>query len=200
MSTPCSMAGGRSIGSSAGALSPCAAGDCHGWPCGAGLAIHGSATAARGAGYDGGGGGGGTGAGAAHCAKATAGIVSALSARRKWRFITLAYLGTETERLQNHPLTSGANYSPSSGRVSRSAVGDPSFSAIRSTSSSLGASGSSSPGASASSAMSGPVPAIVSLIGSSLGPVLTFSRSSTIWASLREPPDKRAGQHECSPV
>jgi hypothetical protein len=44
MSTPCSMAGGRSIGSSAGLLFCSAAGDCHGCAEGAGRAIQGSAT------------------------------------------------------------------------------------------------------------------------------------------------------------
>src|SRR6476646_9045616 len=51
---------------------------------------------------------------------------------------------------------------------------------MRITSSSLGGSGNSSPGASASSGMPGPVPASVSLIGLSLGPVLIFSLSSAM--------------------
>ena len=68
--------------------------------------------------------------------------------------------------------------------MSRFAVGAPSFSATRSTSSSLGGSGSSSPGASASSGIPGPVPAIVSLIGSSFGPVLIFSRRRPSTASF----------------
>src|SRR6266404_6756201 len=118
MSTPCSIAGGRSIGSRAGALLPWATGDCHGCPCGAGRAIHGSATAAGGAGAACGGGGGGTGPGTGqlpfHCAAAAAGSVSALSARRKWGFVTPRVIGSKTERLQNHPLNLVANYSPSS--------------------------------------------------------------------------------------
>src|SRR5438552_1962240 len=96
MSTPCSIAGGRSIGSSAGALLGSAAGDCHACPWGAGRALHGSATGAvgaeAGAGTDCEGGGGGTGPGTDqlpfHCAKAAAGSVSALSARREWRIVT----------------------------------------------------------------------------------------------------------------
>src|SRR5437763_8361875 len=101
MSTPCSMAGGRSIGSSEGARPCSAAGDCHGCPCGAGRAIHGSATAA-------GGGGGGTAPGTGqlplNCASAAAGTVSALSASRICFLVTLPQIGTKTERLQNQPL------------------------------------------------------------------------------------------------
>src|SRR5689334_4953119 len=142
MSTPCSMAGGRSIGSRAGALPPCAAGDCHGCPTGPGrCAIHGSATGARWTGIAaGGGGGGGTapGTGQLTCASAAAGSVSAQSASRERRIVTLPLIVIETERLQNQPLRFDSNYSPSSGSVSRSAVGEPIFSAIFSTSSSLG--------------------------------------------------------------
>src|SRR3954451_19620552 len=94
----------------------------------------------------------------------------------------------ETERLQNQQLRTAAIHSPSNGSVSFSAVGEPSFSAISSTSSSLGACGSSSsPGARLSAGIPGPVPAIVSLIGSSFGPVLIFSLSSAIAASFASP-------------
>src|SRR6185312_1027763 len=109
MSTPCSIAGGRSIGSSAGALPCSATGDCHGCPCGAGRAIHGSATAERGAGAAWGG-GRGTGSGIGQlpttCADAVAAIVSALSARRDLRIFIGPRIANEAERLQNPPFAS----------------------------------------------------------------------------------------------
>src|SRR3954465_2842563 len=105
MSTPCSIAGGKSIGSRAAALPSSAAGDCPGGPCGAGRAIHGSAAGAAGACVASGGGGGGTGPGTGqlpvHCATAAAGIVRALRARIRCRVFTCTLLGNQTERLQN---------------------------------------------------------------------------------------------------
>src|SRR5689334_4526830 len=56
-------------------------------------------------------------------------------------------------------------------------MGAPSFAAILATSSSLGGSGNSAPGLRASSGTPGPLPAMVSLIASSLGPVLILARS-----------------------
>jgi hypothetical protein len=62
--------------------------DCHGADCdvaAVGCAIHGSATAAGGAG------GTGPGTGQLACAKAAAGKVSALSASKDWRMVTRLY-------------------------------------------------------------------------------------------------------------
>src|SRR6478672_5302441 len=96
MSTPCSIAGGRSIGSSAALLLGWAIGDCQAWPegtaIGGGCAIHGSSTVLCGEAAAGGAGGTalGAGIGAGPCqywAETAAGSESALSARRRWNFM-----------------------------------------------------------------------------------------------------------------
>src|SRR5689334_14148342 len=107
MSTPCSIAGGRSIGSRAFGWPLRALGDCQAWVgAGAdgGCTIHGSATGA----LAGGGGGTGPGTGQLTCAEAVAGRVNALSASRSWRMVTPLLIVLKTERLQNLPLTSVA--------------------------------------------------------------------------------------------